>query len=223
MSQTKQRPLLEPEAIQLLAQYGIPYPKQELAHNADEAGRFAERIGCPVVLKVVSPDVLHKSDAGGVMVNLTSAAAVHDGYASMMKTVLSKALGAKIDGALVVQQAPQGLEVIVGAIDDVTFGPTLMFGLGGIFTEILKDVAFRVAPIERRDAEEMIQEIKAYKLLTGVRGQAPRDIPALVELLLSVSRLLTEHPEIKELDLNPIRLYEKGLMALDARVLVKEA
>jgi acyl-CoA synthetase (NDP forming) len=222
MPETKQRPMLEPEAIVLLKEYGITYPEHGLAANANEAARIAKEIGCPAVLKVVSPDVLHKSDAGGVMVNLADPDAVRDGYTRMMECVLEKVPGAQIRGALVCKQAESALEVIVGAIDDLTFGPTLMFGLGGIFTEVLKDVAFRVAPIERRDAEEMIREIKAYPMLAGVRGQAPRDTAALVDLLLAVSKMVTEHPEIKELDLNPVRLYEKGLTALDARILVQE-
>jgi acyl-CoA synthetase (NDP forming) len=127
-----------------------------------------------------------------------------------------------IAGELVCKQAAEGLEVIVGALDDATFGPTLMFGLGGIFAEALKDVSFRIAPLERRDAEEMVEEIQGYPLLTGARGQASYDVYAVVELLLSVSRLMTDHREITELDLNPVRVYREGLLVLDARMMERK-
>jgi acyl-CoA synthetase (NDP forming) len=127
-----------------------------------------------------------------------------------------------IEGVLVCQQAPAGLEVIVGAIDDPVFGATIMFGLGGIFAEVFRDVAFRIAPLERIDAEEMIREIRGYPVLTGTRGQSARDIDRLIDLLMAVSRLVTEKPDTKELDLNPVRLFERGLMALDVRMIEKE-
>jgi acetyltransferase len=123
---------------------------------------------------------------------------------------------------LVCKQAPDGLEVIVGGLDDATFGPTVMFGLGGIFAEALEDVSFRIAPLERRDAEDMVEEIKGYPLLTGARGQASYDLNAVVELLLSVSRLLIDHREITELDLNPVRVYHEGLLVLDARIMERK-
>jgi acyl-CoA synthetase (NDP forming) len=214
--------VLEPEAVAILRQYGIPYPECAVARNAGEAVSIAERIGYPVALKVVSPDVMHKSDAGGVVVGLGDAPAVTGGYGRLMDSVLSKVPGAKVEGALVCQQAPAGLEAIVGAIEDSVFGPTIMFGLGGIFAEALKDVTFRIVPLERRDAEEMIREIKGYLLLTGARGQKPCDVEALVDLLLAVSKMVFERGDVKELDLNPVRLYERGVMALDARLLLKK-
>jgi len=213
--------VLEPETVQLLEEYGIPYPPHGLAHDALEAERIAEELGYSVVLKVVSPNVVHKSDAGGVLLGLGDGASVREGFETLVKRVSSRVPGARIEGALVCQEAPEGLEVIVGALEDATFGPTVMVGMGGVFTEVLRDVSFRVAPLETRDAEEMIREIRGYPLLTGARGQAPLDVASLAELLLSVSRLVTEHSEIKELDLNPVRLYENGLLVLDARMMLK--
>lgn len=221
MSTRSETYILEPEAIRLLEKHNIPYPDHGVAKSADEATSIAERLGYPVVLKIVSPDVLHKSDVGGVATGLGDAEAVRRAYAHMLDAVQTNVPGAQIEGVLVCQQAPSGVEVIVGAIDDATFGATVMFGLGGIFTEIYKDVSFRVAPLQRRDAEDMVREIKGYPMLSGARGQAPCDVDALIELLLSVSRVVTERTDIKELDLNPVRVYDRGLMALDARLLLK--
>jgi acyl-CoA synthetase (NDP forming) len=217
----RERYVLEPEAVALLAEYGILYPQHGFAHDAPEAQRIAEKLGYGVVLKVVSPDVVHKSDAGGVLLGLEDGGSVREGFDALVRRVRSTVPGARIEGALVCQEAPEGVEVIVGALEDATFGPTVMVGMGGVFTEVLRDVAFRVAPLEPRDAEEMIEEIRGYPLLTGARGQAPLDVASLAELLLSVSRLVTERREIKELDLNPVRLYEDGLLVLDARMMLK--
>lgn len=215
-----ERYVLEPEAVQLLEEYGIPYPVHGFARDAEEAAGIAEELGFPVVLKVVSPDVPHKSDAGGVLVGLEDGVAVREGFGAIVGRVSRAMPGAQFEGVLVCKQAADGLEVIVGALEDETFGPSVMFGLGGIFTELLRDVAFRVAPLRRRDAEEMIREIQGYPLLSGARGQAPLDVEALVELLLSVSQLVIDCREIRELDLNPVRVYEHGLLALDARMVM---
>ena len=213
--------LLEPQAIAKLAAYGIPYPRHALAKTAQQAASFAREIGFPVVLKVVSLDAVHKSDMGGVAVNLGSSEKVEAAFQQILERVKKHNPTAVIEGILVVQQAPAGIEIIVGALDDPTFGPTVMFGLGGIFAEVLKDVTFRVAPLEQRDAEEMVREIKGFPMLSGVRGSAPSDIKAIVDLLLSVSQMVTDNPELKELDLNPVRVYENGLLALDARMLME--
>jgi len=209
----------EPQAVALLRDYGIPYPDHDLAHSAAQAVDIAERLGYPVVLKVVSPDVLHKSDVGGVAVDLTDAGSVAQAYEDISRSVLEQVPGADIQGLLVCKQAPPGLEVIIGALDDAMFGPTLMFGLGGIFAEVLRDVTFRVVPLRHRDAEEMVREIRGYPLLAGTRGHSGYDVPALINLLLAISRLVTERPGIEELDLNPVRLYEEGLLVLDARLI----
>jgi acyl-CoA synthetase (NDP forming) len=219
MTQSTPRFLLEPDAIGVLDRYGIPYPQHGLAHDPVEAARLAERLGYPVVLKVVSPNVVHKRDAGGVIVGLEDSSSVRSGYEAMLGRVQSAVPGARIEGVLVCKQAPEGLELIVGALDDATFGPTVMFGLGGVFTETIKDVSFRVAPLERRDAEEMLREIKGFALMEGARGRARYGVDAVTELLLSVSQLVMDHREIKELDLNPVRLFEQGLMVLDVRIL----
>jgi acyl-CoA synthetase (NDP forming) len=215
-----ERYMSEPEAVRLLEKYGIPYPAHGFARDAEAATAIAEEIGFPVVLKVVSPDVLHKSDAGGVVVGLEDSASVREGFAAVVGRVSSLVPCAQIEGLLVCAQAPAGLEVIVGALDDETFGPTVMFGLGGIFAEVLRDISFRVAPLRRGDTQGMIREIQGYPLLSGARGQAPLDMEALLRLLSSVSRLVMEHREIQQLDLNPVRVYEQGLMALDARMVL---
>jgi len=211
--------VLEPEAIDCLKQYQIPYPDYGYAHSAAEAVQIAERLGYPVVLKVVSPDVIHKSDAGGVVVGLNNAKDVSTGFERMVSQVKKAAPGASVKGALVCRQVSGGIEVIVGALEDPVFGATIMLGMGGIFTEVLKDVTFRIAPMERRDAEEMITELKGYPLLAGTRGQGRRDMNQLIDLLMAVSRLITDRPEIRELDLNPVRVFEQGLVALDVRLL----
>jgi len=214
--------VLEPDAIRVLEQYNIPYPEHGFARSPEEAARIAGELGYPVVLKVVSPDVVHKSDASGVVVGVGDGKEVRTAFEQIWDGVQAAVPKVRIAGVLVCKQAPDGLEVIVGALDDATFGPTVMFGLGGIFVEALKDVSFRIAPLERRDAEEMVAEIKGYSLLMGARGQAGCDVSAVTDLLMAVSQMVTDHAEIKELDLNPVRVYEKGLMVLDARMMERK-
>ena len=213
--------LLEPEAKAICMEYGIPVTKFKVALNEKEAAKYADEIGYPVVLKIVSPDIIHKSDAGGVMVNLKNPAEVIDAYKKILENVKKYKPDAKIVGVLVQEMAPQSTEVIVGAIKDPQFGQTVMFGLGGIFVEILKDVNFRIAPLTADDAKEMITELKAYPLLKGYRNTPPADIDALVGILCSTSRLVMDNPEIKELDLNPVMAYQKGAKTVDARIILE--
>ncbi len=213
--------LLETEAKTICAEYCIPVTKFNLAKNEKEAALYADEIGYPVVLKIVSPDIIHKSDAGGVIVNLKNPAEVTNAYKKIIENVKKYNANAKIVGVLVQEMAPQSTEVIVGAIKDPQFGQTVMFGLGGIFVEILKDVNFRVAPITAEDAKEMITELKAYPLLKGYRNTPPADIDALVSILCNTSRLVMDNPEIKELDLNPIMAYPKGAKTVDARIILE--
>jgi acyl-CoA synthetase (NDP forming) len=213
--------LLETEAKTICMEYAIPVTTFKLAKTEREAAALAEQIGFPVVLKIVSPEIIHKSDAGGVMVNLKDAIEVQDAYHKILENAKKYNSKARINGVLVQEMAPQSTEVIVGAIKDPQFGQTLMFGLGGIFVELLKDVTFRVAPITRQDAEEMITEVKAYPLLKGYRNTPPADINAIVTILLNTSKLIMDHPEIKELDLNPVMAYEKGAKTVDARIILE--
>ena len=210
--------LLEPEAKGICVEYGIPVTVFKVAQTPEEALRFAEEIGYPVVLKIVSPQVVHKSEVGGVITQLRGAREVKDAYQRILTNVKKNKPGAKITGVLVEEMAPPSTEVIIGATRNPQFGPVLMFGLGGILVEILKDVSFRVAPINSSDALEMIMELKAYPVLKGYRNQPAADIDALVEILLKVSTLVIERPRISEVDLNPILVYEKGAKAVDARV-----
>jgi acetyl-CoA synthetase (ADP-forming) len=213
--------LLETEAKTICMEYAIPVTKFKLAKIESEATEFAEELGFPVVLKIVSPDIIHKSDAGGVMVNLKSKVEVQDAYRKILENAKKYKATAKIAGVLVQEMAPQSTEVIIGAIKDPQFGQTLMFGLGGIFVELLKDVTFRVAPITREDAHEMITEVKAYPLLKGYRNTPPADIDAIINILLSTSKLIMDYPEIKELDLNPIMAYADGAKTVDARIILE--
>jgi len=213
--------LLETEAKAICMEYAIPVTMFKLAKNEKEAVGFAEQIGFPVVLKIVSPDIIHKSDAGGVKVDLKNVAEVRSAYGKILENAKKYNAKAQIVGVLVQEMAPQSTEVIVGAIKDPQFGQTLMFGLGGIFVELLKDVAFRVAPITHEDAEEMIRGVKAYPLLKGYRNTPAADIDAIVSVLLSTSKLVMDYPEIKELDLNPVMAYEKGAKTVDARMILE--
>ena len=213
--------LLEPQAKTVCKEYGIPVTRFEVATSEGEAVKSAETIGYPVVLKIISPDIIHKSDAGGVMVGPKSADEVRSGYNQILKNVKKFNSKAKIVGVLVQEMAPSGTEVIVGAIKDPQFGPAIMFGLGGIFVEVLKDVTFRIAPITEDEACDMISEVKAYPLLKGYRNTPPADMGAITNILLCTSKLVTDHPEIKELDLNPIMVYKKGAKTVDARIILE--
>jgi acyl-CoA synthetase (NDP forming) len=213
--------LLETEAKAICMEYAIPVTTFKLAKNEEEAVEFAGQIGFPVVLKIVSPDIIHKSDAGGVMVNLKSTVEVRNAYGKILENAKKYDAAARIEGVLVQEMAPQSTEVIVGAIKDPQFGQTLMFGLGGIFVEILKDVTFRIAPVTREDAHEMVTKVKAYPLLTGYRNTPQADLDAIINVLLNTSKLVMDYPEIKELDLNPIMAYEKGAKTVDARIILE--
>lgn len=213
--------LLEPEAKTICAEYGIPVTKFMVAKTLEEAVEAAEKIGYPLVLKIVSPDVIHKFDVGGVILNIKTLEEVKEAYKKILDNVNEHKPDARIVGVLVQEMAPASTEVIVGAIKDPQFGQTIMFGLGGIFVEILKDVAFRIAPLTREEAEEMIKEIKAYPVLKGYRNMPPADIQTIIEIILNTSRLVIDHPEILELDLNPIMVYEKGAKTVDARIILE--
>ena len=212
--------LFEHEAKMLCGLYGVPITKIEVAKTEDAAVAAAKRIGFPIVLKIVSPQVLHKSDAGGVVVGVNDEKGIREGYQKIVANIKKNVPTAVIEGILVQEMAPKGTEIIIGSTVDPTFGPTIMFGLGGIFVEILKDVSFRLAPITKEDAWEMLDEIKAKKMLDGPRGTAKADKEAIVATLLSVSKMLMECPEIKELDMNPLLVYEKGARAVDARIIL---
>lgn len=209
----------EPEAAALLRQNGIPYPEFGLAKSAQEAVEIAGRIGYPVVLKIVAEGVLHKSDIGGVTVNLVNSESVSAAFGRLQSSLAQNAPGTAFRGVIVCSQVQQGIELIVGGLQDVMFGQTLMVGLGGIFTEILKDVSFRVVPIKNIDAVEMLEELKGYPVLQGARGLEKADINALTGFLVNVSDFLIKNTWIKELDLNPVRISGSHIHVLDARIL----
>ena len=213
--------LNEVESKQLLQDAGIPVASARLARSREDAVRVAGEIGFPVVMKVLSEDVPHKSDAGGVVLNVADGEAAAAAYDRIMQNVQTAVPGARIDGISVQQQARPGTEVIVGMTTDAQFGPVLMFGLGGVLVEVLKDVAFRIVPLEPRDAGEMVHEIKGAPLLDGYRGAEPADTAALERLLLQVSEFVQAHPEIAEIDLNPVFAYRDGALAVDARVVLQ--
>lgn len=212
---------MEPEAKNICMEYNIPVTLFEVVKKEEKAVEFSRQIGFPVVLKVVSPDIIHKSDVGGVIIDLKNEVEVRVAYRKILKKIKKFSPEAKIVGILVQKMAPQSTEVIVGAIKDPQFGQTLMFGIGGIFVELLKDVTFRVAPITHEDASEMIKKVKAFPLLNGYRNTPPADLNAIIDILLNASRLVMDHPEIKELDLNPIMTYETGAITVDARIILE--
>ncbi|MGE3856667.1 MAG: acetate--CoA ligase family protein [Dehalococcoidia bacterium] len=212
--------LNEVEAKAMLAEAGVPVTETRLARSVEEAVALADALGYPAALKIVSADIAHKSDVGGVVLGLADAAAVRQAHAAMLARVAQAAPGARIDGVSVQRMAAPGIEVIVGGTTDPQFGPVLMFGLGGVFVEVLKDVAFRIVPLEPRDAAQMIREINALPVLQGARGAAPADLGAIEAMLLGVSAFMAAHPEVAELDLNPVFAYAEGAVAVDARIVL---
>ncbi len=205
-------------ALEILAAYGIRTVGYQPVQTAEEAAAEAERQGFPVVLKISSPDIVHKTDVGGVMVDLRSPAEVREGFEAMMRSVRKARPDAQLSGVLVQRYARGGRETIVGMTYDPKFGPVLMFGLGGVYVEALQDVVFRVHPVADVDAEDMVRSIRGHKLLEGVRGEPPADRAALVESIQRISQLVGEHDSIRELDINPLLATEKGVLAVDARV-----
>jgi acetate---CoA ligase (ADP-forming) len=212
------------ESRQVLQAYGLRIPQSEIAENPDQAASIASKIGYPVVLKIASPDILHKTDIGGVKVGLQNDTDVRDAFELMVYRAQRYIPDARIWGCLVQEMAPAGgLEVLVGMNRDPQFGPLITFGLGGIYVETLRDVSFRVAPISRQEAEDMLTQIRAHALLDGVRGQPPMDKPAIVDTLLRVSQLVQDFPDIIEMDINPLMVYHQGegALALDMRLVLK--
>lgn len=212
--------LTEHEAKKLLLKYGIPVTKESIANSPDEAFAIASQIGTPVAMKISSPDISHKSDVGGVVLNVSAneARSTYDKIISQIKKVTPIA---RIEGILVQQMAPQGHELIVGLKKDAQFGHALMFGLGGIFVEVYKDVSFRVVPIEKSEALDMISQIRGYPILKGIRGRKPANIEAIAHVLVSVSQM-AQKENIIELDINPLMAGETGIVAVDARAMIEE-
>ncbi len=213
--------LTEIEAKEFLKEAGIPVVESKLARTKKEAISLSRGIGFPVVLKIVSPDIIHKSDSGGVKLGLNNVSQVGNAYRAMISSVKQHYPKAKIQGVSVQKMARPGVEVIIGMTKDAQFGPVLMFGIGGILVEIIKDVSFRIVPLIKKDAREMIREIKGYPILEGYRGQEAADIPFLEDLILKVSDFVEKNPEIKELDLNPVFAYKDGAVAVDARIILE--
>jgi acyl-CoA synthetase (NDP forming) len=214
--------LTEFESKRILKQAGISVVETRLAKTQKEAVSLSQKMGFPVVLKIASPEVTHKSDSGGVKLSLNNAAEVKKAYDEILKKVKKQYPRAAVYGVSVQKMARPGTEVIIGTSKDPQFGPVIMFGLGGIFVEILKDVSFRVIPVEARDAQEMIQEIKGYPLLKGYRGKEAASITALVEIILKISKFIEQNSQVKELELNPIFAYRDKAVAVDARIILEK-
>ncbi|MCD6164405.1 MAG: acetate--CoA ligase family protein [Candidatus Odinarchaeota archaeon] len=213
--------LTEIEAKQVLENYGIIVPKYRVVKSLEEAVEAAEDIGYPVVLKIVSPDIIHKSDIGAVKINIIDEKKLRVAYQEIIRNVKKHAPKAVVHGISVQEMVPSGIEVIIGGIKDPQFGPLVMFGLGGIYVEIFRDVAFRVTPVSEREAEKMISEIRGYNIIRGVRGRTRGDINFIKETIMRVSQLLEDFKEISELDINPLTVHEKGGFAVDARMKIK--
>ena len=216
----KRTSLLETESRELLRAYGVSLPPAEFVRSPAEAAAASIGLGFPLAMKVVSPDIVHKSDAGGVKLNLKDEEAVVRAFGEIVERASSVTTQARVLGSMLSPMAPGGQECILGMIRDNQFGPVIMFGLGGIFVEVLKDISFRVAPITEQDLDDMIQEIKGYRLLTGIRGEKAKDIGAIKEILAKLNEIAVDNPEIREIDLNPVIVHEQGASIVDSRVIL---
>ena len=215
--ESNQTVLTEFESKELLREIGIIVPDQKLTSSKDETLSAAKEIGYPIVLKLIAEDIVHKSDIGAVKLNLKNDQEVDDAYEELMKITSQK------DKKISVQNMADEpiTELIIGMTTDPQFGPALMFGIGGILVELLEDVSFRIAPITEYDANEMIHEIKGFPILDGFRGKPKGDLDAIVNTLMKISDLVVKHEEINEMDLNPVFIYEKGLVCVDARIILR--
>ena len=216
----KRRSLLEPEAKRLCSEWKIPVPNSGISETATSAVALAKEIGYPVVLKIVSKDILHKTEVSGVLTNLGTPTDVRKGFDTVIRNVKSRKPESRIEGVLIEKMMPNTLEVIVGGLRDVQFGPAVMFGLGGIFAEIFRDVAFALAPVTQTEALRIMDRIKSRCLLDGYRGSPAVDRNALADAIVGVAKMMVGIPEISELDLNPVLAYESGACAVDARIML---
>ncbi|MFP3255027.1 MAG: acetate--CoA ligase family protein [Thermoplasmata archaeon] len=212
----------EVEAKAILEAYRIPVAKTMLAKTKEEAEELSKNMKYPLVAKIVSPQVIHKSDVGGVILNIKTPEELVNAFEKIILNVKTKVPNAEIIGVALQEMAPQGTESIIGSTKDVQFGPTVMFGLGGIFVEVMKDVSFRIAPFSKSTAIDMINELNGKAILYGVRGEKPKDIESLSDAISRVSQLVTDFPEIKELDANPTLVYEEGIKVVDARIILEK-
>jgi len=212
--------LSEIDTLDLFDAYGIPVAPARLATSATEAARLGQEIGYPVALKIVSPDIIHKTDVGGVVLGCHTADQVREGYQQIVGNVGERQPEATISGILVQRMVGGGRETIVGVTRDPSFGPMVMFGLGGVLVEALQDVVFRIAPLSQNDVHDMVRALRGFKILTGIRGQPPADLAALEAILLRVSQLASDNQEIRELDINPLLAFSNGVTAVDGRVMI---
>ncbi len=212
---------LPDESLAMVKLSGIDVPEYALVSTVEEAVEVSKKIGFPLVLKIASKDILHKKDIGGVVVNLENAEEVEKGYNEVFDNLKMRMPDARIGGVLIQKQLPETTQLIVGGVCDEQFGPTVMFGLGGVFVELFKDVSFRIAPVTETEAMEMVKEIKAYPVLSGYRGSKKLDVEQVAKTIVNISDLITNISIIKEVELNPLFAYEKSVIAVDARVILK--
>lgn len=212
--------LLLQESQQICKLHHISTPVSHVVQNVGEAVTKGEEMGFPVVLKIISPQIFHKSDVGGVVLGIETEAALKEAYPKLIAEVRKNNPKAEVLGVLIEKMMPSSTEVIVGGIRDSQFGPSIMFGMGGIFTEVYRDVAFRVAPVDKIDALNLIHELRGSKILEGIRGQPPADLDSLVGILMDVSSLMLQHRAVSQLDLNPVIAYPDGVCAVDTRIVL---
>jgi acetate---CoA ligase (ADP-forming) subunit beta len=212
--------LFETEAEQIARLFGIVVPRSSVATTQRQAVSSAKALGFPVIMKIVSPDILHKSDVGGVVPDVKSPEDVRASFALIIRNAKKANPAARIEGVLVQKMARSSFEFVVGGIRDQQFGPTVMFGLGGIYVELFKDVSFRLAPLTKAEAFSMMEEVKSSKILSGFRGSKPLDKESVARTIISVGRLMSELPKVKSLDINPLIVYEKGSIAVDVRIVL---
>ncbi|WP_238492555.1 acetate--CoA ligase family protein [Desulfotruncus alcoholivorax] len=211
---------LNEKALDIIENCGIPVVNRRLASSVDEALKLGGEIGYPVVLKISSPDITHKSDAGGVKLDIKSEAELIQAYREMMEAIRIKAPGARVEGILLQKSESEGTEVILGGKRDPQFGPVLVYGMGGIYAEIMRDVVFRIVPVTHKEAVEMIKETKSYKIISGARSKKPGNIEALAQCIVKLGELLCSRPEITEVDINPLLVKPEECIALDARMVI---
>lgn len=218
----RNRLLPEPEALEILEGAGLAVIPHRLARTAEEAAAAARDLGCPVAGKIVAHALAHKSDIGGVVLNLSTPEQAAAAFTTLRSRLTGRLASVQFHGALIAKMAaPGGLEVILGMVRDPQFGPTVMFGLGGVFVEVYNDVVFRLTPLSPAEARTMLTEIKAARLLTGYRGHPGRDLESLAAGACAIAKLAADHPEIQEIDLNPVIVYERGCVIVDAKILVR--